>query len=488
MGELLEALRASAPPVQWDTAGLKARLEPLGISSKQVELMCSACVSQKKALARGLRRAVAGLVQICPDEPLVQGWYRALTQLATTNRRLAAGLDAMPYATKSPVARFLSETAARLPRDVARDVHRHMLHLVATDIDAQNSAYTTYLAAKHLADERLRNRDVAAQIESGRILAAIAIMAPPTVAEPAVLEAYRAALRTALGHRRHPVRGHHPSRPKQTGRSRPVHSGSRQQPPRLLTDVLASVKELTQPEDESVDGRMSATRLRSGLNTNAALGIPRGLSDIDPLSLHIIFERLASSDLDESARWLFSVVLTVLYCTGWPTHILTEFGRAITFEPSRGTVTIPGELHALADELEGKSVSLLMAPELIRQLTSVLDASGGISMRLRGQTVGVTGGHVSAVLRHLGKADAAPVTLSMLHGAAWHAGRAEGWTPQRLVLATCTSDPAFKQACHYPALPCLLDVQPLHELMLSLLREGERDLLDIHHGHGFAVI
>lgn len=486
MGELLEALRVSAPPVQWSTAGLKARLAPIGMSSEQVELMSSVCAPQTHA--RGLRRAVLGLRRLYPDEMAVESWYRALSQLANSDRRIAAGLDAMPYATKSPVARFLSELTAKLPFDVVARVHRHMLHLVATDHEAQNSAYTTYLAAKHLAEERARNAGVAREIANGRVLAAIAIMHPPTVREPAVLEGYRAALRTALGHRRIPVRHLPHEKDQKTPRAPSVRTRTRIDTPSSLVDVLAAATPASPPETQLVHEDGAPVRVRAGLTTNAALGIPRGLSGLDGFALHVLLERLRTGELDQATRWQLQVVVTVLYCTGWPARLLSELGQAVSFDAKLSTVTVPAELHPLGGEFEGRPVVIVMAPTLVQQLTSIVGADQRISLRLRGEAMPFHGGHLSALLRHLSRNDAAPVTLSMLRGAVWFAGRADGWTPQRLVLATCTSDPAFKQACHYPLLPPVIDARPLHELMLAILREGARELVDVQHGRGFAVI
>ena len=76
----------------------------------------------------------------------------------------------------------------------------------------------------------------------------------------------------------------------------------------------------------------------------------------------------------------------------------------------------------------------------------------------------------------------------MLRGAIWHAGRALGWTPERLVLVTCTWDPAFARAFHYLSWPTSLDVSPLHDAMGRRLQHGLDRLRAIEAGNGLARI
>jgi hypothetical protein len=186
------------------------------------------------------------------------------------------------------------------------------------------------------------------------------------------------------------------------------------------------------------------------LTTNRAQSIPQGFSDVDPLRFMILLERLEHSDLDARTKWQAGVALKTIYLTGWSPAWLAALGTrdGPTVNLRNKTAAIPGRLYALEARADPQ-VELTIGNDLVRILRSVLDLDGGFRFELNGSLQKLSPSIIRTLLRYLSAEDACPATLAMLRGAIWHVGRASGWTPERLVLATGSWDPAFTRAFHY---------------------------------------
>jgi hypothetical protein len=482
----------------WDIDGVVRALEPFGLPSHEVALLCSVCVPQHTA--RGLYPALQGLESLWSDDPAVQAWGHAVDRWTSqASRKHRAGLTNLPGKRLAPITRFLADVAPSLPISLGQAVLVRLLTLLAAGQAAEAPCYRLYLAARHLQEENQRSPSVRDALRVGSYLAAIAVMEPPTVREPQVLEAYRTALRNALGQRKSSIRIRH------IDRASSAHDGApERRPPNVpkrdaaslrfaLAAVIERVSTTPSAAEEEPNSESSPARSfrRSGaLATNRARGIPLGLRDLDALRMAILLRRLQRSDLDERTMWALGVVLKVQYITGWSTQLLAQLGRSggIQLDVGSSTLTIAGELYPAAAKVASDGVRLWVADEVIRLLRSVLDSAGRLTLAVGDAHQPISSRMVGAVLRYLSTGDACPTTTSMLRGAVWHTGRAAGWTPERLVLATCTWDPAFTRAFHYWHGSPEQDIRDLHELMLQRLRRGEQRIAAIEAGHGFAVV
>jgi hypothetical protein len=484
------------PPPRWNIRGVVRALGPLGLHADDVRLVCSVCAPQHGA--RGLQRAVLGLARLYPDDPRVRRWCRAIGAWSAARPDYRSGLVGLPRTKAGPVTRFLGEVASSLPQSLARAILARQLQLLAAGRDAEAPCYRLYLAARHLRDEGRRNSAVQQALRSGRSFDAISLIAPPSVHEPLVLAAYRAALRNALGSRKLPER-RAPSVPKRRAAfpRAPRAAVDSIREARSLRLVLAAAARAPDPdepdEDQLVLGSSPAKqRFRSsgGLTTNRAKAIPQGLGDVDGLRFAILLRRLDQSDLDPHSTWRLQVVLTITYLTGWPIALLTQ--RGSTPGPAlavrAAAVTIPGGRYAPEVRAADQNVQLTPGREVARLLRPVLDPEGRIALDVPGGVQAIDSRIIRTVLRYLSADDACPTTLTMLRGAIWHVGRALGWTPERLVLATCTWDPAFIRAFHYLTSPASLDVSALHDAMGRRLQHGLDRLQAIEAGQGFARI
>jgi len=211
---------------------------------------------------------------------------------------------------------------------------------------------------------------------------------------------------------------------------------------------------------------------------------------VDPLSLCILFERLSRTDLDTRSQWLFRVALTVMYCTGLPVSVLASLGKrsGTAWEPSDGLLTFTRDTHPALAALTIEQAQVRIAPEIARQLRSVLGPAGGLQVRLGAAVQPLETQHIRCLLRQLGASDTVPVTMTMLRGAIWEAGRQIDWSPERLALASCSWDPAFMNDSRYLGQAATLDAQPLHEHMLRLLKHGECQLQAVKRGEAFASL
>jgi hypothetical protein len=485
------------PAPRWNTRGVVRALGPLGLHVDDVLLLCSVCAPQHGA--RGLQRAVFGLARLYPDDARVSRWCRAAGAWSEARPDYRSGLVGLPRTKIGPVTRFLGEVTSSLPQSLARAILARQLQLLAAGRDAEAPCYRLYLAARHLRDEGRRVPDVHQALQGGRFLDAIATMAPPSVHEPPVLEAYRAALRNALGSRKAPERRASRSAPKRRAafRSASRPSVDSIQEARSLCLVLAAAARARDPDEPDEDQLVlshSHTKRRfrrsGGLTTNRAKAIPQGLGNLDALRFAILLRRLDQSDLDPQCKWKLHAVLTITYLTGWPTTLLMQLGS--TGGPALAvraeSLTIPGGRYAAEVRAVDQSVQLTPGREVVRLLRSVLGPDGGIALEVHGGVQVIAPLIIRTVLRHLSADDACPTTLTMLRGAIWHVGRALGWTPELLVLVTCTWDPAFARAFHYLSWPASLDMRPLHDAMGRRLQHGLDRLRAIEAGNGFARI
>jgi len=231
--------------------------------------------------------------------------------------------------------------------------------------------------------------------------------------------------------------------------------------------------------------RPTGLRRASGLQTNIALGVARDLNDLEPLKLQRLFDRLALSDLDRAEQWVFRVALTTMYCTGWPAGVLTALAEGTTtqYEPLSGAILIPGELMCPWAELAARSFRMLVHPQLLRMFDSL--SRSGLFRLPNGDPI--ASAHIAALLRVLCADDSVRVTQAMLRGAVWRVGRDKGWTPERLILCTCKSDPGFRNDLHYLPVGDELDARPLHALMLALLADAQRRWQQLERRHAVGV-
>jgi hypothetical protein len=161
-----------------------------------------------------------------------------------------------------------------------------------------------------------------------------------------------------------------------------------------------------------------------------------------------------------------------MYCTGWPAGVLTALaeGETARYESASGAVLMPGTLISPWPEIASRTFHILLHPQLVRLFDSLVHS--GLFRLPDGEPI--TSAHVSAALRVLCAEDSVRVTQAMLRGAVWRVGRDKGWTPERLIICTCKSDPGFRNDVHYLLFGDELDARPLHELMLASLTEAER--------------
>jgi hypothetical protein len=473
----------------WDTERLKRRLAPFGFAAEEVDMMCALCAPQART---GLRRAVAGLSQLCPGDLTVRRWAAVLATWAARDARARELLDARPLATYSPVARFLAEVALRLPVDMSVAILERMLHLLNTNEDAECSAYTLYVAAKHLAQESAVNPGVGGALLAGDFASAVQQMAPPTVHEATVLETYRAALRNALGRRKVPARQGNATRKPSAVRDDRQAGSERESAPCSLRAELESlpVEEDFEPGQPAAHAAGTRARRATGLTTDGALGVPRASAEIDPLTLHILFDRLSRSDLDPRSQWLFRVTLTVMYCTGWPASVFTSLDRdgRVALDAKAALMRFTRNSHPALAALDIDHAQIRVTPEIVRQLRSVSGPDGGPLVKLGDAGQPLASRHIRCLLHELCASDTVRITMAMLRGAVWHAGRAIGWSPEELAVATCSWDPGFTNDSRYVALPATLDVRPLHEHMLCRLKDGKRQLEAVKRGEAFASL
>jgi hypothetical protein len=483
------------PPPRWDIGGLVRALRPLGLSAEEVGTMCSICAPQRGA--RGLQRAVLALVRLYPDEAMVTRWQRAVRAWSDRRPDYRGALLDLPRTRAGPVTRFLGEVSPLLPQPLARAVLQRQLRLLEVGQQANAPCYRLFLAARHLLAESRREPEVRVALQAGRYLDAVAVMAPPGVHEPAVLDAYRAALRNAVGRRKPPESGAQVQVVRRKERSTARRVGGPTDEPPSLRVLLGAVDPKEEHEgDDALSPALTAHRSRrdfrrsGGLTTNRAKAIPQGLGDLDALRLAILLERLDHSDLDLRTRWQLRVALRAIYLTGWSPAWLAALGTpdGPTVDLWQKTATIPGRLYAPEVLANRQQIQLTLGTELVRMLRSVIDADGRFKLELHAAGQQLSSSVVRMLLRYLYARDACPITLAMTRGAIWHVGRASGWTPERLVLATGSWDPAFARSFHYIEWPNHLDVAPLHEAMARRLKHGVERLQTIKSGGGFAVI
>lgn len=486
-----DELRRLLPPVRYparpDQAKLAARLDRQGFTSHQIALLQEVCnVCAPRGRLRGLGLAVLQLSRLFPEETRFrQEWLPAVRLWFTRDSAARASFALPPYLTSAPLTAFLVSVAPDLPNELAVAIFCRMQDLLADHGQAERSCYTLCLSARHLVAQQRTNVEVAQRLVRRDWLGAIAAMAPPRVHRPGVLDSYQAALRNAIGDRKPAAPRPHASDRRAGGRSE-----HRLVTARPVTQSVPSLRERLElvkhqrgdgeeapdvaddlPEDAAASGP-SGLRRPTGLQANIALGTPRGLGDLDPLKMQRLLDRLAASDLDPPAQWVLKVSLLTLYCTGWPAGILTALaeGDSVRYDAAAGAVQIPGERVCPWPELAGRTFRLRLHDQLVRLFNSL--TRGGLFRLPQGHEV--TSAHVSAALRVLCADDAVTVTQSMLRGAVWWAGRRAGWTPERLMLCTCTSDPAFRNDAHYLSLADEVDARPLQSLMLASLAGAER--------------
>jgi len=495
LGDLLPPV---LPPSRWNVAGLVRALAPFGLSADDVAMLCKVCAPQRGA--RGVQRAVIGLLGICPEDVTVQRWRDAIVAWAERRPSLQPQLFGLPQTKLGPVTRFLGEIASGLPQPLARAILARQLKLLAAGQEADAPCYRLYLAARHLYEEGRRSPRLGETLQAGQWFTAIDMMAPPSVHEAGVLEAYRAALRNALGSRKPSER--QPSRAPGTRRALPDSRrgvvdpmGAARSLRLMLAGAVVRDGSLGEEGDEDQlvpDGSHDRRRYRrsGSLTTNRAKAIPQGLGDMDALLLAIRLRRLDQSDLDARSKWRLSVVLRITYLTGWPTALLAQIGSPCgpTFDLRASSLAIPGRMYVPAVRAGEQEVQLRIAPEVVRLLRSAIGPDGRLTLDIGGQAQTIASPVVRTLLSYLNMDDTCPTTLAMLRGAIWQTGRALGWTPERLVLATCSWDPAFTRAFHYLNWPTNLDVRPLHDAMGRRLRHGLERLRAIEAGTVFAVI
>ena len=464
------------------------RLLGCGFSREEAAALCEACnVCAPRGRLRGLGLAVLQLSKVFPaDVELRNDWLPAVRQWFVRDPDAHRSFGLQPYATNAPVTAFLACVAKRLPAELSRAIFVRMLDLLADHAEAERSCYVLHLSAKHLADQRDTNPMVAKLIAAHDWPGAIAAMRPPNVNRPGVLESYEAALRNSIG-RRKPATYRSGRLDCHSGTVSVSHSCDVPAKPIVsLRERIARVSQsasTNQPEvdDEEPaedadlpgdDPSTSGVRRSSGLQNNIALGVARDLNDLDPLKMHRLLVRLATSDLDRSEQWVFRVSLTTMYCTGWPAGVLTALaeGETARYESASGAVLMPGTLISPWPEIASRTFHILLHPQLVRLFDSLVHS--GLFRLPDGEPI--TSAHVSAALRVLCAEDSVRVTQAMLRGAVWRVGRDKGWTPERLIICTCKSDPGFRNDVHYLLFGDELDARPLHELMLASLTEAER--------------
>jgi len=448
-----------------------------------------------------LQAAVVGLAAIWPDDPSVQRWHRAVVAWAARARHHhRTGLRSIPRTKVGPVTRFLAEVAPFLPVPLAQTILVRLLTLLAAGKTAEAPCYRLYLAARHLERESRRSAEVREALRAGRYLDAIAAMAPPSVREPEVLEAYRTALRNALGQRKPATRNgaaEPPIQPRPGAGTKAARPAPEPSTPSLcfvlaaVIDRKADVREEGDADDGLTDVPVRPGARRSGaLDTNRARAIPIGLTDLDSLRFAILLKRLELSDVDARTKWTLAVVLKTEYITGWPVALLGQLGatEGAVLSPAEGVISVGGGLYAAAAKAANNGVRLTVGAEVIRLLRSVLGVDGRLMLGAGDTGRPVSTAIMRAVLGYLSADDACPTTLAMVRGAVWHTGHGLRWTLERLVLATCAWDPAFTRAFHYWHGSPVQDVRRLHDAMASRLRHGQQRLQAIQAGNGFADI
>ena len=211
---------------------------------------------------------------------------------------------------------------------------------------------------------------------------------------------------------------------------------------------------------------------------------------MDTLRFAILLKRLELSDVDARTKWTLAVVLKTEYMTGWPVALLGQLGatEGAVLSPAEGVISVGGGLYAAAAKAANNGMRLTVGAEIIRLLRSVLGVDGRLTLGAGDTGRPVSTAIMRAVLRYRSADDACPTTQAMLRGAVWHTARPLGWTPERLVLATCAWDPAFTRAFHYWHGSAELDVRRLHDVMTSRFHQGQERLRAAQAGNGIAAI
>ena len=426
--------------------------------------------------ARGAILAVRGLAAAASN-PAVNA-AALLFELAFSFRLGAdarqIGMEAHPAKKASPIARFLCETAPRLPWVLARDILRHLHELRGARSGSATSApgYTLSLAASHLAEfaESPREEAVRALLDAGDFAAAIESLRPTRLSE-ATAASYRLALVGAIDTGDHAVSGRlHPHEPRPTAER--ITGGRRlgQSLTGLLDRPKGADGDHGDAQPTGATGRSAAT----GLPTNQALALPQGVDRLLPGRLARLLAAVDDSDLPVETRDGLLLLIRLMVLTGWPLAFILEAPRAE--KTAVGPVVGIPDLHFRGRGFrtpEG-SVEILVGECVAESLAQAHDlflAPFWNSLPLANRQLDHT--DLERASRWAAEVGGPHVTQAELRGAIWFEAYLKlAWPPERVSWVTANGVQSLQNDVWYQRAALPLDARPLHDHLQAWLEEA----------------
>lgn len=433
--------------------GLQKAIGLTQLSLDEINAVIVHCVS---ARARGLVPAIRGALLLDPPPPAGAADLADACQRLAEARPFWKSLPLSPHATKDPLAHFLASGPEALPLSVRGLIGGRMRELRDSDSrvrPAQVTGYTLGVAAEHLAADD----QAVACLKTGDYAQACSLVQFPGL-KPSTAEAYRSALRQALG-----VEGARrtPSA-RRAGEEAPSPASGRRA--RSLLQVLLTESESRGGPDAESPQAVAAPARHQGLTTLAAMRIPRGLRPCPPHLVTHASVAVKATDLPKEVSEVLRQVLLAAYLTGWPPALFEGFGSGLAMvDQDSDWVVLDSSLYPPEVGLRGTPVRVKVCHVLAGWLRAAVGPDG-ITVPLPGRSRPLRGSDLSRTLAFINQGPRQPVWLADLAGAIWFSGRPD-WSSSRLVLATTRWDRAFRRPFHYLGFLPEVDVSRLQERM-----------------------
>ncbi|HVB76226.1 MAG TPA: hypothetical protein VNI34_00215, partial [Candidatus Nitrosotalea sp.] len=443
----------TARPPSAIAIGLQKAVGVTSLSLEEVDCVIVHCAS---ARARGLVPAIRGALLLDPPPPKGARALAAAFQSLAMTKPTMERLIVPPHATRDPLAHFLALGPEALPPDVRGLIAKRMRELRDGD-DGQDppkvTGYTLGVAAQHLAAD-----DQAVEcLKTGDYAQACSLVQFPGL-KPSTAEAYRSALRHALG-----VEGARRTPSARRAGEEALSPASGRGTRSLLQVLLTESESRGGPDAESPQAVAAPARHR-GLTTLAAMRIPRGLRPCPPHLVTHASVAVKATDLPDEVSEVLREVLLAAYLTGWPPALFEGFGSGLAMvDQDSDWVVLDSSLYPPEVGLRGTPVRVKVCPVLAGWLRAAVGPEG-ITVPLPGRSRPLRGSDLSRTLAFINQGLRQPVWLADLAGAIWFSGRPD-WSSSRLVLATTRWDRTFRRPFHYLGFLPEVDVSRLQERM-----------------------